>query len=178
MTPAFSQRLQLRLLRADDDLQTLTHLIRAAYANHQQANLRFWATHQTVADTASRFAEGQGLIAELMTENQPAQLVGTLLLRRPQPQSEVSWYRDPQTWSFGQFAVDPHFKGQGIGEALHQRALEMALAEGARYMALDTAAPASRLIALYQRWGYEVVGEHDWRPQTNYLSLILRRQLI
>ena len=44
-------------------------------------------------------------------------------------------------------------------------------------MALDTAAPAEALIAMYRAWGYETVGEVDWRPQTNYLSVVMRKAL-
>jgi hypothetical protein len=43
-------------------------------------------------------------------------------------------------------------------------------------MALDTAAPATGLIAImYKAWGYELAGEHDWRPHTNYRSVLMSR---
>ena len=45
-------------------------------------------------------------------------------------------------------------------------------------MALDTAAPAEGLIKMYRRWGYEIVGTRDWRPFTNYESLVLARLLM
>ncbi len=45
-------------------------------------------------------------------------------------------------------------------------------------MALDTAAQAGGLISMYRRWGYEIVGEHDWRPHTNYLSVLMTRSLV
>ncbi len=44
-------------------------------------------------------------------------------------------------------------------------------------MALDTAAPALGLISMYKAWGYELAGEHDWRPITNYLSVLMIRSL-
>jgi hypothetical protein len=44
-------------------------------------------------------------------------------------------------------------------------------------MALHTAQPATTLIAMYQSWGYEVVGTCDWRPQTNYLSVLMSKSL-
>jgi hypothetical protein len=44
-------------------------------------------------------------------------------------------------------------------------------------MALDTAEPAAGLIELYRHWGYEVVGTHDWRPHTNYVSVVMKRAI-
>jgi hypothetical protein len=40
-------------------------------------------------------------------------------------------------------------------------------------MMLDTAEPASGLIALYESWGYRIVGRADWRPNTNYESVLM-----
>jgi hypothetical protein len=47
--------------------------------------------------------------------------------------------------------------------------------QGGRVIAFDTAAPATKLINLYKRWGYQEVGNVDWRPFTNYLSVVLMR---
>jgi hypothetical protein len=45
-------------------------------------------------------------------------------------------------------------------------------------MALDTSLPAHALIGLYERWGYRVVGRCDWRPDTNYESVVMAKDLI
>jgi len=162
----------VRAVRADDDLHALTELIHAAYAPHAARGLRFWGTHQSVDDTATRLASGEGLLAEV-----DGQAVGTVTLRRPQPDSPVADYRDPFAWSLGQFAVAPLHKGRGVGRALHAFALQRAASQGARTMLVDTAAPALELIEMYRRWGYEPCGECDWRPLTNYLSVLMRRSL-
>jgi len=162
----------VRALRTDDDLQAVTALIHAAYAPHAARGLRFWGTHQSVDDTARRFASGEGFLAEV-----DGRLVGTVTLRRPQAESPVAAYRDPDAWSLGQFAVTPTHKGRGIGRALHAFASERAVSRGARTMLVDTAAPALELIAMYRRWGYEPCGECDWRPLTNYLSVLMQRRL-
>lgn len=164
--------MKVRLLAADDDLVELTRLIRAAYAVRATSNLRFWATHQSVEDTAERFAQGQGLVLEL-----EQRLVGTLTVRPPQPDSEVEIYRDAATWSLCQFAVSPECQGQGLGRTLHQGAIDYTLSQGGRRLALDTAVPATDLIAMYQRWGYAVVGKVDWRPFTNYESVVMTLEL-
>ena len=161
----------IRLLTVGDDLSALTDLIHAAYAPQAAKGLRYWGTHQSVEDTRKRFASGVGFVAVL----ESGRFVGTITLRPPQPESPVLLYRDPSIWTFGQFAVDPGFKGQGVGRGLHDAASEHARSQGAQFMALDTAAPAEELIAMYRRWGYEVVGETDWRPHTNYVSIVMRK---
>jgi ubiquinone/menaquinone biosynthesis C-methylase UbiE len=104
-------------------------------------------------------------------------LVGTVLIRPPQPTSKAFLYRDPSTWSLGQLAVHPDFKGRGVARRLHDVAVELARSHGAQAIALDTAEPAKELIELYQRWGYQIVGSVDWRPHTNYESVLMTREL-
>ena len=64
-----------------------------------------------------------------------------------------------------------------MGGLLHEHAAQYAASRGATRMALDTAGPAARVIEMYQRWGYRVCGECDWRPVTNYLSVVMIRDL-
>lgn len=154
------------------DLIALTELIHAAYAPHAEKGLRYWGTHQTVQDTERRLASGQGFVAKLS-----GNIVGTIMVRPPQPNSPVTIYQDANTWSISQLAVAPEFKGRGIGRALHEAASAHAASHGGKVIALDTAAPAVGLINMYRSWGYDVVGEHDWRPHTNYISVLMRRAL-
>jgi GNAT superfamily N-acetyltransferase len=163
----------VRPVAAEDSLHLLTDLIHAAYAPHAARGLRYWGTHQTVEDTAKRFASGHGFIAEVH-----GQILGTITLRRPQPQSPVALYREPNTWTISQFAVVPSHQGQGVGLMLHDHALAFAVSHGARCIAIDTASTASALIAKYEAWGYEVCGQCDWRSHTNYLSVLMSRSLI
>jgi ribosomal protein S18 acetylase RimI-like enzyme len=163
---------QIRPLSSTDDLGEITRLIHLAYAPHAALGLRYWGTHQSVADTATRFASGQGFVVELAGE-----YVGTVTVRPPQPESPLKLYRDPHTWSISQFAVSPNLKGTGLGKALHDVALAHARQNGALVMALDTAAPAKALIAMYRAWGYQQVGEHSWQPHTNYVSVVMSRAL-
>lgn len=162
----------IRPLCPSDDLARLTELIHDAYAPHAARGLRYWGTHQSIQDTAKRFASGYGLVAECR-----GAYVGTITVRPPQPQSPVALYRDPHTYSIGQFAVAPVFKGRGLGKSLHEAAVALVRRSGGRTMVLDTAAPAQSLIAMYRAWGYELVGEHDWQPHTNYVSVLMRLSL-
>ena len=165
----------VRPLSPNDDLAQLTDVIHTAYAKRASSNLRYWATHQTIEDTAERYGSGQGLIAEL-----DRQIVGTLTVRPPQPGSEVPLYREPGVWTLCQFAVLPSYQCTGIGRRLHDAAIDHARANGGHTIALDTAAPATDLIDLYTRWGYVIVGECDWRPRKsrdNHTSLKERPRL-
>jgi predicted N-acetyltransferase YhbS len=159
-------------IEAGDDLEQLTALIHAAYAPQAAKGLRYWGTHQSVEDTRKRLASCQGFVAEC-----GGRLVGTITTRPPQPESPTALYRDPHTWTICQFAVAPELKGKGVGRALHDAASAHASQAAARTMALDTAAPALSLIAMYSNWGYALVGEVDWRPHTNYLSVVMSRQI-
>jgi GNAT superfamily N-acetyltransferase len=165
--------LQCREIDTSDSMEILTSLIRAAYAPHAANGLRYWGTHQTVEDTVKQFSEGTGLIGSM-----DGRIVATITLRRPDPASEVEIYRDPATWKFTQFAVQPELKGKGVGRQLHEYALAYAYARGCRRMALDTAVPAEALIALYTAWGYSLVGTCDWRPFTNYPSVVMAKELM
>lgn len=100
-----------------------------------------------------------------------------MVARPPHSESAAPLYRDPHAWSFGQLAVAPRWKGRGLGNALHAAVLQIARTHEARTMALDTAAPAKRLIALYESWGYRIVGTVNWRPRTNYESVLMTRSI-
>lgn len=162
--------LAIRPVEADDDLVGLTELVHAAYAAHAENGLRFWGTYQSVADTSRRLSSGQGFLALAN-----GQMVGTITVRAPQDNSPVALFRMSDVWSFCQFAVHPNQKGAGVGKALHEFALRYAASQGAKRMALDTAAPAEGLIRMYKSWGYEECGTCDWRPHTNYLSTLMVR---
>ncbi|MFN9471736.1 GNAT family N-acetyltransferase [Acidovorax sp.] len=168
MTPPLTPT--IRPLVAHDDLARLTALIHSAYAPHAAKGLRYWATHQTVEDTAKRLASGQALVVEI-----DGDYAATATLRAPQAESKVALYRNSSVWSITQFCVASRFKGMGLGKLLHGELLARARRAGAATLALDTAEPAHALIAMYESWGYQVVGECDWRPLTNYTSVLMAR---
>ena len=59
---------RIRFITPDDDLAALTEVIHAAYAKRASSNLRYWATYQSVEDTAKRLQSGQGLMRKLTVE--------------------------------------------------------------------------------------------------------------
>ena len=164
--------LTVREVSQSDDLVALTALIRAAYAPLAERGLKYWATHQSPEDTAQRFSRGQGFVGLIGGE-----IVATIALSRPDPDSKVELLRNSQTWSFGQFAVAPTYKKRGYGRQIHDFALGRAAAFGCEVMALHTAQPASHLIEMYRLWGYREAGTCDWRPHTNFLSVLMTCQV-
>lgn len=156
-----------------DDITQLTHLIHAAYAPHAASGLKYWGTHQSEADTAERIARGTCWVA--VAEDT---YTATAVLCPPQQHSPVPLYCEPGVWSLSQFCVNPAYKGQGYGKRLHQHLLEWLRAQGATTLALDTAAPATALIQRYQSWGYQIVDQCDWRPFTNYPSVVMALDLM
>ncbi|GMU72762.1 MAG: hypothetical protein AMXMBFR42_22180 [Burkholderiales bacterium] len=165
-------RIEIRSFQPDDDLDALTALIHSAYASHLTLGLRYWATHQPTSDTAKHLRSGHGLI--LIVDGAYA---GTATVHLPQPESPVPLYRESNVCSLSQFCVAPEHKGKGLGRQLHDHALRVARESGAAIMALDTAKPATGLIRMYETWGYKIVGECDWRPHTNYQSVVMAKQL-
>ncbi|MBK6291339.1 MAG: GNAT family N-acetyltransferase [Ignavibacteria bacterium] len=163
----------IRPFHDDDDIERITDVIHKGYAVLAVNGLRFWGTHQSAKDTLDRLNKGAGFVAVL-----DGVIVGTVTIRPPDPESEVEFYRHPTTWILNQFAVLPEHAGKGIGRALHDHAVTHAMQKGATRVALDTANAAEHLIAMYKRWGYAVVGTCDWRPFTNYESVVMLRTLI
>ena len=173
--PAFvdaSDPLVIRRWRDDDDPHAVTALVRAAYAHHAREGLRFWATHQSVEDTLERLGRGAAFVAL-----DGSAYVGTVTVQPPSPGAEVALYREPDVHSIHQLAVALSHRGGQLGRRLHDVAAAHARDQGARRLALDTAAPAYGLIALYRRWGYRTVGTHDFRPFTTYESVVMQLEL-
>lgn len=161
-------KVTIRQIQTGDDLVAITALIRAAYARLSDMGLRFWATFQSVEDTCKRFTDGQGLVAV-----QDDRIIGTITIYPPDPTSTVETYRHLTTYCLGQFAVDPSLQGAGVGRLLHNAAIKYIVDSGGTHAALDTAEHAHHLISMYGRWGYRIVEHADWRPLTNYLSVVM-----
>jgi GNAT superfamily N-acetyltransferase len=75
------------------------------------------------------------------------------------------------------FAVDPRFAHMGLGSRILADLEERAAGNGAEWVLLDTAVPATDLIAYYKRHGYAEVGSADYRPFVNYPSVVLGKRV-
>lgn len=154
-----------------DSIPEITRLLHEAYAEWAARGLRFVATWQDDAITEKRLTTGHAFVLEF-----DGRIVGTITTYPSRPQSACPYYHTPGVWSFGQLAVAPPFRGHGHAARLIRHCEELARAQGAREMALDTGEGATRLIRWYERLGYTIVGSMDWEA-TNYVSVILAKRL-
>lgn len=161
-----------RLLRADDSIEELTELIHRAYASLAAMGLRYLGTWQPPETTRERAEGGECWVAEV-----DGQVVGTIAFQPPGRSGGCPWYERPDVATFGQFAVEPSLQGSGVGSALLTLVEARALELGAAEIACDTAEPATHLIRWYEARGYRIVDRVDWRPGTNYLSVVLSKRL-
>ena len=165
--------IHIRPLQAEDDLADLTDLLHRAYRPLAERGLRYLATHQDVATTQRRCAEGDCFVAEL-----DGRIVGTLTLscHAPDRSNGTPWYERPDVAHFGQFAVEPALQRRGIGRALIEAVEHRAIDRGMAELALDTAEPAQHLVRWYERLGFRFIEYAQWRV-TNYRSVILSKAL-
>ena len=94
----------------------------------------------------------------------------------PTGSEQCAWYRQPDVFSFGQFAVRPDLQGQGLGGKMIDMMETEAAARGARELALDTADGADHLIRWYEKRGYRLVEHVSW-GNTNYRSVVMSKTL-
>lgn len=164
----------LRLLGPQDAaplLPALTALLHRAYAGLGAMGLNYTAVDQTPEVTAQRLQGGHCLVAE-----QQGVLVGTLLIKPTVHGGDCAYYQRIGIASVHQFAVDPALQGLGLGRTLLDAAEAWALARAYRELALDTAEPATHLVARYGRWGYRAVAQVQW-PGKAYRSVVMSKVL-
>lgn len=161
----------MRRLRPEDSMEALTALLHEAYAPLAAANMHYFASHQTPEDTRRRALRGECWLAL-----DGARLVGTVTIYTAKRASGCPTYDEPDVGSFGQFAVAPDWQGRGLGAALMDLAESRVRADGAAWMACDTAMPANHLVRLYEGRGFSRVTTTQW-DKVNYRSHVLRKPL-
>lgn len=154
-----------------DCVPKITQLLHRAYAPLLKQGLHYVASQQSDTVTLERLTEGQAFLAF-----ESDQLVGTISLLSHDNQQEVPLYKEEGIFVITQFAVLPELQGRGRGRKLLEHAEARAREQGGQQVALDTAEHAANLIALYQRWGYHIVGTFNW-DCTNYESVLLAKPL-
>ncbi|MBT9134176.1 MAG: dTDP-fucosamine acetyltransferase [Firmicutes bacterium] len=147
------------------DVPALHRLVRAAYREHIGRGLNFTGTYQDERITRERM-EGN----DVYLVCQGSETIATVTLGRDEEKDGV----------FGlyvmQLAVTPMLKRQGLGRLLLKLAEERGREQGADFLRLDTAMPATHLVALYQSEGYHVVDEVQWEGKA-YRSYIMEKRL-
>lgn len=164
--------LAIRVLTPSDSIAKLTHLLHRAYAELGAMGLNYTAVDQSPEVTAQRIQGGSCFVAEWSGE-----LVGTVLAKPSDPDSDCDYFTRQDVASLRQFGVEPAFRGKGIGLALIDACEQWARKMGFRELALDTAVPAAHLVALYTRLGYTRVGSVQW-PGKVYESVVMSKVLV
>lgn len=163
--------IKIRPITDDDSIAELTALLHRAYAELGAAGLRFTAVDQSEEMTRKRIATGRCLVAEL-----DGTIVGTICYYAPKTHEHCEYYRRPGVAVFGQYGVEPAQRGKRIGSRLLEHVEQVARADGATELALDTAEDAQALIAMYTKMGFQIVGYDNWIV-TNYRSVIMSKIL-
>ena len=163
--------LVIRRWKESDSIDLITEILHLAYGALARQGMTYNASHQPPSQTLSRLKSGDAMIAEIGDK-----IVGTITMYHASDHSNHLYYLRPGLVYFGQFAVHPDFQRRGIARRLYQTVENHARALGATEIALDTAETAHELIAMYQRWGFEIVDTANW-DSTNYISVIMAKPL-
>ncbi|MFJ6616521.1 GNAT family N-acetyltransferase [Kitasatospora sp. NPDC091335] len=170
-SPCSGETIEVRRFTEGDSAEELTRLLRRAYSEHAAAGRVFFASYQSIEDTATRVGRGECWLA--LHETEP---VGTVTVAAPHEVPEG--YPAPAgAGSFWQLAVDPGFRGTGLGHRLLTLAEERIVALGSTVAVIDTSAEAIELVGWYRRRGYVPVGTWHW-DVTNYQSVVLLKNLV
>lgn len=145
-------------------------LLHSAYAGHAAAGRAFFASYQSVEDTANRLSRGQCWVAL-----QGHDLVGTVTVTAPY-ETPLGYPASSGAGSFWQLAVKPSHRGTGLGQQLLTLAEQQIAALGAMRVVIDTSAEAVELVEWYRRRSYRPVGMWRW-DVTNYESVVLQKDL-
>ena len=164
--------LHIRRLQSTDSLEQLTGLPHRGYAQLGAMGLNYTAVDQTVEVTAERIQGGHCFVALWSGE-----LAGTVLGKPQDLESPCEYFRRPRVASLRQLAVEPSLQGKGVGRALIAACERWARESGFAELALDTAEPASHLVALYARLGFERVEAFQW-PGKCYRSVVMSNRLV
>ncbi|MFS0695696.1 GNAT family N-acetyltransferase [Streptomyces nitrosporeus] len=161
----------VRRLGGGDSVEQLMSLLHRAYAGHAAAGRLFFASYQSVEDTAHRAGQGECWLAF-----RAGRLVGSVTVAAPYDVPE-GYPAPAHAGSFWQLAVDPAYQGTGLGQRLLALAEDRIAALGFIQVVIDTSAEAVELVGWYRRRGYRAVGSWRWAV-TNYESVVLLKELV
>ncbi len=147
--------------------EELTKLFHEAFQERLDQGLHFTCSYFTPEDLERRSANNVVLVA---TDKDTGALAGTAF---------VEIVNDEKgTWGYlSNMAISPNIKRCGIGSKLEQRRIEIAKANGCKYVISDTAKGADSSVAWHKKNGFRIVGLESFKS-TNYYSYIFRKQLV
>lgn len=155
-----------------DSVDEITELLHLAYGALAKQGMHYNASHQPASQTLSRLSSGDSFIAF----DGNGKIIGSITLYRSSKENGHPYYTRQNLVYFGQFAVHPDYQGNGVSKMLYKTIEDHARSLGSAEIALDTAETAHDLIAMYRRWGFEIVDTADWES-TNYISVIMAKPI-
>lgn len=162
--------IEFRRFGGEDSVETLLALLHRAYADHAAAGRIFFASYQTPEDTLIRMSKGECWLAL-----SGAEIVGTVTASGP-ASPPVGYPGPAEAGTFSQLAVDPSWRGTGLGNHLLELAERRIKELGATEIVIDTSSLATELIDWYERRGYRRIGTWNW-DVTNYQSVVLSKSV-
>jgi ribosomal protein S18 acetylase RimI-like enzyme len=149
-------------------ISEITALLHAAYAPLAARGMKYVASHQDDATTLQRLIRGRALLAE----NAAHEIIGTVTLYPPAPESTCALYRESDVYVIGQFAVHPNLQRTGLGTRMIDWCINETRTQGGQRLALDTSEHADHLIAWYKKLGFAFAQYTRW-DAVNYQSIVL-----
>ncbi|TDR72054.1 GNAT family N-acetyltransferase [Paludibacterium purpuratum] len=157
--------------QAGDSPQVLTDLLHRAFADLARCGIHCASGNQPSSETLARIARGWSFVAV-----DAGRIVGTITVYPCEQGSGSRVYRDGRVASVHQFAVDPGYQGQGVGDALLRLAECAAKQAGFSILALDTPKRADKLRAFYLHMGFRIAESMRFKGR-RYISLVLEKPL-
>lgn len=161
----------IRLISPNDSIEQINVFLRTAYSSLAAAGMKYAASHENVEATRKSIAKGE---CYLVLKN--SEIIGCVTFRKPGAAIGPDWYAQPGVVTFGRFAVDPKYQGQGIGSKLLDFIEVVAKEFGAKEIAFDTSEKADHLIKMYEKRGYRFIEYHQW-DITNYRSVVMSKTI-
>lgn len=161
----------IRLISPNDSIEKVNAVLRSAYSALAEAGMKYAASHEDVEATRKNIAKGECFL--LIKESE---IIGCVNLRTPGAELGPDWYSQPGVVTFGRFAIDPKFQGQGFGSKLLDHIESRAKALGSKEIAFDTSEKADHLIKMYNKRGYRFIQHHQW-DITNYRSVVMSKTI-
>lgn len=160
------ERIQVVRKPAWVDEAAITELLHACFAEYKDMALHFAAVSQTPETTREELESAEAFVA-LDGEKLTGVVLAQSVLEKDDGKSTPCTY-------LKKLAVLPEYRGNHLSDRLIDEA-EKAFPES-KYLVLDTAMNAERLVSFYQRRGFEIRKYFCWE-NTNYVSVQMWKKL-
>jgi GNAT superfamily N-acetyltransferase len=153
-------------LSTDSDVAAVRLLVNQAYKELADMGLNYTATFQDEEKTRQRMNRGRCF---LLLDGE--RIIGTISIH-----DEDYLKRSKKCAYVAQFGIHPDYKRKKLGSLLMDHVEKLAVDDGYASIQLDTAKPATHLVAWYLKRGYQIIADYKWAGKT-YESWIFEKEL-